>query len=102
MGCDAFSELGVRPIVSVFQPPAGPIRDDASAYLQAVTRTKTRDKKSASVPQWKDDGMFISSNAIMYNGKGSPLSVMAADPQSPLRELVKSRLRINTQLGSLS
>jgi hypothetical protein len=82
----------------MFKYPVDPLRDEAPNYFSLVprpmdfstVREKLENNKYSTVHQWKDDVMLIFSNAASYNGKNSPIGVVAADLQSVFRELVKS------------
>jgi hypothetical protein len=82
----------------MFVDPVDPEQDEAPGYFDVVkrpmdlstVRRKLEDGDYATVHDWKEDVLLTFSNALCYNGKGSPVGVIATDLQALFRDLVKT------------
>jgi hypothetical protein len=82
----------------MFVDPVDPERDEAPGYFDVVkrpmdlstVRRKLEDGDYATVHDWEEDVLLTFSNAFCYNGKGSPVGVIAADLQTLFRDLIKT------------
>jgi hypothetical protein len=89
--------LATHPICEMFAQAVDPERDEAPGYFNVVTkpmdlskvRSKLEKRQYSTVSEWKDDVNLVFQNAISYNGKGSPVGIVACELQSIFRNLVK-------------
>ena len=92
------SELEKHPIANLFLEPVDPIRDEAPDYFQYVkkpmdittVKEKLKNNQYPTTHSWKEDVLLIFSNAILYNGKSSPIGVSAAEMHHTFKELAKT------------
>ena len=94
---EAMDELCRHPTAKMFQEPVDPERDEAPGYFDIVKtpmdlktiRQKLDDGQYLTVHQWKEDVLLVFSNAVLYNGKGSPVGVIASELHQVFRSLAK-------------
>lgn len=91
-------ELEKHPISKMFAEPVDPIIDEAPNYFDIVkspmdfstVRNKLNSEKYQTIQDFKNDVQLIFSNAALYNGKSSPVGVVAAELSQQFKELSKS------------
>jgi hypothetical protein len=90
--------LATHPIYEMFAQAVDPERDEAPGYLDVIAkpmdlglvRTKLENNQYTRLSEWKEDVNLTFANAISYNGKNSPVGVVACELQSIFRQLVKT------------
>lgn len=91
-------ELEKHPISKMFAQPVDPINDEAPNYLQIVkkpmdfstVRIKLQSDQYSSTHDFKNDVQLIFTNATSYNGKSSPVGIIAAELSQQFKELSKN------------
>lgn len=94
---DVMSKIREHPISEMFIEPVDPERDGAPDYLKTIKKPmdlgtvqkKLDQKQYKNIQEWKDDMNLITTNATQYNGKKSPVGVVAVELQKLFREYAR-------------
>jgi hypothetical protein len=95
---EILGEIESHPISCMFAEPVDPERDESPGYFDVVkrpmdlttVRQKLENNEYPTVHDWKEEVLLTFANAITYNGKHTPIGVMAADLKAIFKDLVKT------------
>lgn len=91
-------ELQKHPISKMFAEPVDPINDEAPNYFVIVKkpmdfstiRKKLQNGQYSTIHDFKKDVQLVFSNATLYNGKSSPIGIVAAELNVYFKDLSKN------------
>ena len=91
-------ELQDHPLSDMFKEPVDPVRDEAPGYFDIVkipmdistVLRKLNENVYNNTQEWKNDVNMITNNAILYNGKKTPVGIVAAEVAKIFRDLSKT------------
>lgn len=91
-------ELQKHPISQMFAQPVDPINDEAPNYLKVIkfpmdfstVRSKLQTDQYPTIHEFKNDVQLIFTNATTYNGKSSPVGIIAIELSQQFKELSKN------------
>ena len=95
---NVMKQLIAHPLAHMFLEPVDPDRDEAPGYFDVIKKPmdlttiskKLDNKEYVNVHQWKDDVVVTFNNAINYNGKNSPVGIIAGELNNLFKGLSRS------------